>query len=240
MEKTSDKLAHLGRAVDASKDLAGTKAAQRRDYICKSARTNQMRHQVETYSVDPVIVQEVAAGTVPNETPEAFADNVSEKWSVQLQDHPDLEQSVQRLRTLYVTTTIPWNEFKAKYITQGAATINVIRLRERWDDQRVDFHNQRIDAVADRFQEEMEDALQEHNQMHLEISMLIGKKIREVLPSVTKPVEIQSCAVALKNIQSVSRLALGASTDNTALKGVDDFEEFLKGMKSGKKENDKE
>lgn len=241
MEKTSDKLAHLGKAVEASKDLAGTKEARRRDAACKAARTNQMKRQVEIHSVDPVIVQEVAAGTVPNETPEAFADNVSEKWStIQLQDHPDLEQNVKRLRTLYVTTTIPWAEFKAKYITQGAATIDVIRLRERWDDQRVEFHNQRIDAVADRFQEEMEDALQEHNQMHLEISMLIGKKIREVLPSVTKPVEIQSCAVALKNIQSVSRLALGASTDNTALKGVDDFEEFLKGMKSGKKENDKE
>lgn len=222
-----------------SKDVAGTKSANRRDVQSKVYRKLQMRNQVETYGVDPQVAEEVAAGTVPFETPEDFASRLGDN-TFQLQDHPDLERDVKRLRTLYVTSTISWHEFKTKYIASGAAAIDVIRLRERWDDQRVEFHNQRIEAVADRFHEEMEDALQEHNQMHLEISMLIGKKIREVLPSVTKPVEIQSCAVALKNIQAVSRLALGASTDNTALKGVDDFEEFLKGVKSGKKQDDQE
>jgi hypothetical protein len=239
MAKTSEKLSHLGRAVENSKDLAGTKAARNRDIRAKAMRGIQMQHQIDTYGTDPQVVEEVSAGTVPDETPEDLAGRMRDE-SFQLQDRPDLEIDVKRLRTLYVTSTISWQDFKTKYIASGAAAIDVIRLRERWDDQRVEFHNQRIEAVADRFHEEMEDALQEHNQMHLEISMLIGKKIREVLPSVTKPVEIQSCAVALKNIQAVSRLALGASTDNTALKGVDDFEEFLKGVKSGKKQDDQE
>lgn len=240
MTKASETLGHLAKAAEDAKDVAGTKSARRRDSYDKSAYAFQMSRQVEK-GIDEKVVQEVAAGTVPYETPEQFADAQNRKNNfdnaIQLVDSPDLEIQVTRLRQLYVTTTIPWREFKKKYIASGAAAVEKIKIRERWDDQRVEFHGQRVEAVAERFKEDMEDALQEHNQMHLELSMLIGKKIRDVLPMISKPVEIQSCAVALKNIQSVSRLALGASTDNTALKGVDDFEEFLKGVKSGKKDD---
>lgn len=235
MTKASDKLAHLGTAVEASRDVAGTTVAKRRDKAALNAREEQMRHQILA-GTDAKVVREVAAGTVPDETPETFALRATNEWDVQLSDNPDIEMDITRLRHLYITSTVTWYEFKKKYITRGAGVVEKIKIRERWDDQRVDFHEQRLNAVSKRFHEEMEDALAEHNQMHLELSMLIGNKIRSILPSITKPVEIQSCAVALKNIQSVSRLALGASTDNTALKGVDDFEEFLKGMKS-KKEN---
>lgn len=235
MTKASDKLAHLGLAADSAHDVAGTTAAKRRDASETAVRANQMKRQIEL-GVDEQVVREVAAGTVPDETPESFTMRMNGHLNVQLADNPDIEMDVNQLRTLYVTSTITWNEFKKKYIQKGANVIDKIRLRERWDDQRVEFHKQRVDAVAERFKGDMEDALAEHNQMHLELSMLIGKKIREVLPQISKPVEIQSCAVALKNIQSVSRLALGASTDNTALKGVDDFEEFLKGMKNKKED----
>lgn len=238
MTKASEKLAHLGIAADFAHDVAGTTSAKRRDAAAKSTREIQMQSQIDA-GVDEQVVREVAAGTVPDESPEQFAMRTSDNnMLVQLADNPDVEMSADRLRTLYVTSTCTWHEFKKKYIAKGAGVIDKIRIRERWDDQRVEFHKQRVDAVAERFKGDMEDALAEHNQMHLELSMLIGKKIRDVLPIITKPVEIQSCAVALKNIQSVSRLALGASTDNTALKGVDDFEEFLKGVKSKKEDAD--
>lgn len=235
MTKASEKLAHLGLAADSAHDVAGTPSAKRRDMVDASVHVRQMQRQIEL-GVDEQVVREVAAGTVPDETPESFTMRANSRLDVQLDERPDVEMDANQLRTLYTTTTIPWHEFKKKYIPKGANVIDKIRLRERWDDQRVEFHKQRVDAVAERFKGDMEDALAEHNQMHLELSMLIGKKIRDVLPQITKPVEIQSCAVALKNIQSVSRLALGASTDNTALKGVDDFEEFLKGMKNKKED----
>ena len=235
MTKASEKLAHLGLAADSAHDVAGTPSAKRRDMVDASVHVRQMQRQIEL-GVDEQVVREVAAGTVPDETPESFTMRANSRLDVQLDERPDVEMDANQLRTLYTTTTIPWHEFKKKYIQKGANVIDKIRLRERWDDQRVEFHKQRVDAVAERFKGDMEDALAEHNQMHLELSMLIGKKIRDVLPQISKPVEIQSCAVALKNIQSVSRLALGASTDNTALKGVDDFEEFLKGMKNKKED----
>ena len=74
-----------------------------------------MQRQIDTYGTDPQVVEEVSAGTVPDETPEDFAGRLGDA-TFQLQDRPDLEIDVKRLRTLYVTSTISWQDFKTKYI----------------------------------------------------------------------------------------------------------------------------
>lgn len=236
MAKTSQKLAHLAKAAQGAKDLANKSERELRHEKVQQARAKGSRARIaRDNGIDEQTIAEVDPGSVPWEEPDqllALVDNQTDADT-----SAALKMRKAELKALYIQSTLAPKEFWDKYLREGESRITMTKIAdaERWDDQRVSYHEDRIDVVVQHFKQDMEDQLEEHNQMHLDISKAIGKKIMQVLPSVVKPVEIQACAVALKNIQAVSRLALGASTDNTALKGVDDFEEFLKGVSKQKK-----
>lgn len=233
-EKTSQKLRHLATAARGAKDIASEKSdSDMKREARGAAAAKALRAKVATEAgIDPQVIEEVDPGSVPNETIEQYVSSVhnDDKYNA-----PNLRMRKRELRELYITSTLSMHDFLNKFLREdeGRSTWEAIISREKWDTQRVEYFEARTDAVVERFKDSMEDMLEEHNQLHLQISMQIGKKIMQMVPNCAKPVEIQACAVALKNIQAVSRLALGASTDNTALKGVDDFEQFLKGVKQG-------
>lgn len=241
MAKTSDKLSHLSKAARGSRDVASQKTEadlRREKSIQEAQRAVRAKHAVES-GIDPQVVAEVDPGSVPFEEPDTLAKQMNDTTQ-DMNMSANAKMRKAELRSLYISSTLAPVDFWRKHLREGES-FNVwsqIARNEKWDDQRVSYYEDRIDSVVEHFKQDMEDQLEEHNQMHLTISKQIGLKIMQVLPGIHKPVEIQACAVALKNIQSVSRLALGASTDNTALKGVDDFEEFLKGV-SKKKAEDK-
>lgn len=241
MEKTSDKLSHLQRSARGSRDVAATKSEA--DLI------NEKRHHAKLRGarnkraieagIDPEVVREVDPGSVPGEEPDQIM--FENKHVHDMNQTPSTKMRKAELKAFYITSTLSPGDFFDKYLRPNESKLVWSRIakNEKWDDQRISYYEDRIDNVVEHFKQDMEDVLEEHNQMHLQISKQIGLKIMQILPNMNKAVELQSCAVALKNIQSVSRLALGASTDNTALKGVDDFEEFLKGA-SAKKNNEVE
>lgn len=233
-QKTSQKLKHLASAARRAKDVAAEKTdsevREEAGYVARDKAKRALHSRAA--GIDPEVIAEVDPGSVPNETPEQFAKSVFAEDGLSTSA---MKIRKRELRELYITSTLSMNDFLKKFLREGEgyATWERIARDEKWDTQRIEYFEARTDAVVERFKDSMEDMLEEHNQLHLQISMQIGKKIMQMVPNCVKPVEIQACAVALKNIQSVSRLALGASTDNTALKGVDDFEQFLKGVKQG-------
>lgn len=237
MEKTSHKLAHLAKAAQGSKDLAEKPENEiRREKALRESLKSRRANIARENGIDEQVIEDVNPGSVPWEEPEHHMNLSKEQTDIDVQVLTKMRRK--ELRALYIQSTLAPADFWAKYLREGESQTVMSRIArvERWDDQRIAYHEERVDVVVQHFKQDMEDLLEEHNQMHLSISKAIGKKIIEILPGVVKPVEVQACAVALKNIQAVSRLALGASTDNTALKGVDDFEAFLKGAQQKKAE----
>ncbi len=55
----------------------------------------------------------------------------------------------------------------------------------------------------------------------------INRKLRELLPTIDSPMALKALSGTLKDIQSVTRLALGASTDNQAVGSSSDFAKIL-------------
>lgn len=237
MAKTSEKLTHLRKAARSAHDIAATKSEA--DLIAEGgqvkAAKGQRAHHAIACGIDPKVVAEVDPGSVPGEEPDQYVSMNSNTFD--MNQTASVKMRKAQLKALYITSTLSPDAFWAKHLTANESKIvwSQIAKNDKWDDQRISYYEDRIDNVVEHFKQDMEDQLEEHNQMHLQISKQIGLKIMQMLPQVSKAVELQSCAVALKNIQAVSRLALGASTDNTALKGVDDFEEFLRGATSSKK-----
>lgn len=238
MAKTSDNLKHLARAAFNAHDIADNKSeASKRheERVYRTHKATRNKHAIAV-GIDPKVVEEIDPGVLNDEEPDRFAQMQSD-MNFDSNQTPKTKMRKAELKGLYVTSTLAPDDFWNKYLREGEskAVWERIARNDKWDDQRISYYEDRIDNVVEHYKQDMEDQLHEHNQMHLQISKQIGLKIMQILPNVVKAVELQSCAVALKNIQSVSRLALGASTDNTALKGVDDFEAFLTDVATSKK-----
>lgn len=61
----------------------------------------------------------------------------------------------------------------------------------------------------------------------------INRKLRELLPSIDSPMALKALAGTLKDTQAVTRLALGASTDNQSVGSQADYAKWLEEIDSG-------
>ncbi|WP_439242428.1 hypothetical protein [Lonepinella sp. BR2474] len=62
---------------------------------------------------------------------------------------------------------------------------------------------------------------------------LINKKVIELLPSIDSPMALKALSGTLKDTQIISRLALGASTENQATGTTTDFAQWLENIDNG-------
>lgn len=65
----------------------------------------------------------------------------------------------------------------------------------------------------------------------------INRKLRELLPTIDSPMALKALSGTLKDTQAVTRLALGASTENQSTQVVQDFSDWVKEIPHGQRVN---
>ncbi|CAM3861552.1 hypothetical protein [Avibacterium endocarditidis] len=131
------------------------------------------------------------------------------------------------IKVQFINSSLSAKEFAEKYgIPYGSLSKQV--AQGKWIDERKligkDAENKSIEfSVNNRAAK-----LAQIDDDCVKTAELINNKIIELLPTIDSPVALKALSGALKDTQSVTRLALGASTENQATSEGFDRENWLK------------
>lgn len=97
-----------------------------------------------------------------------------------------------------------------------------------WQEKR----NTSSQSVTKKVQEIAEETrvmqLEKFTQLDLDRVSALQSKMKLLIDEIEKPMDLRVLAASLKDLQSVYRLALGASTENQATGSVKSFDEWVK------------
>lgn len=107
------------------------------------------------------------------------------------------------------------------------STINKKSAELGWLEKRKFFGSKTEVLSTEHLADERARLLVEQNRRDVHMARLGAEKLVEFLPLCEKASDLKAWSGALKDVQAVARLALGASTENTDSRAVDDFEAWL-------------
>lgn len=130
------------------------------------------------------------------------------------------------IKVQFINSSLSAKEFAEKYgIPYGSLSKQV--AQGKWNDERKtvgkDTENKSIEySVNNRAAK-----LAQIDDDCVKTAEEINRKLRELLPTIDSPMALKALSGTLKDTQAVTRLALGASTDNQAVDSSVNFAEIL-------------
>jgi DNA-binding MurR/RpiR family transcriptional regulator len=115
----------------------------------------------------------------------------------------------------YVNSAMTYRELSEKYGVKEA-TVRKRVNREGWNDARHAVSQFVTSAATEQITENRVDELTKFNEQDLETAKAIRNKAIEMMGQIDTPSDLRALAGAVDVAQKVGRLALGASTENSA------------------------
>lgn len=141
---------------------------------------------------------------------------------------PSYEIDWAAIKLEFVNGSMSLTDISEKYQLNGA-TVRSRAMRDNWQQERNELQQIATKVVHEALLSEKVDKLKELNEVDLNAAKAIRDKANELLSSVATPNELKALSGAFDLAQKISRLALGASTENSTVTNkelpasVDDF-----------------
>lgn len=119
------------------------------------------------------------------------------------------------LRVEYVNSALTYGELAEKHGIK-AGTVRQRANRECWNDSRNALSQFVTTSATEQITDNRVDELTKFNQQDLETAKAIRNKAIEMMGQIDTPSDLRALAGAVDVAQKVGRLALGASTENSA------------------------
>lgn len=119
------------------------------------------------------------------------------------------------LRVEYVNSAMTYGELAEKHGLKPG-TVRQRANRENWNDSRNALSQLVTTTATEQITDNRVDELTKFNQQDLETAKAIRNKAIEMMGQIDTPSDLRALAGAVDVAQKVGRLALGASTENSA------------------------
>lgn len=137
------------------------------------------------------------------------------------------------IKVQFINSSLSTREFAEKYgIPFGTLTKQV--AQGKWLDERISIGSDVEQKSIEYSVNNRAAKLAQVDDDCVKTAEEINRKLRELLPTIDSPMALKALSGTLKDTQAITRLAIGASTDNQAVGSPPDYAKWLKEIENGK------